>query len=456
MVPSPSLNGHGGSAVTMRNATVQDVAGQDRPLKGAWGMTALIFLFMLINFADKVVVGLAAQPIMAELHLTPEQFGLIGSSFFFLFALSAVIVGFITNHVPTRHTLLVMAIVWSLVQFPMLGTVSLEVLIACRIILGAGEGPAAPVATHAVYKWFPDSLRGLPTAIIAQGSALGVIIAVPALNWIIVNYSWHWAFGALGIVGLLWAVLWLIFGREGTLVDPPVRHAAGGGERVPYRYLLTCPSIVAACCAGFASYWGLALGLTWFTSYLVGGLGYTQKVGGNLSILPWILGMFVVLGGGFISQRLKKAGVSSRLSRGAFASATVILGGAILPFVGSMPTPELKLALVVVGGAIGSTIYVVIPMIVSELTPQPQRAGMLAITTSVVTLAGVLAPLVMGAMVQNASTPMLGYERGYVVLGFLLIAGGLIGLLFIRPELDRKRLAAHAVALPPPLQPARA
>ena len=419
-------------------------------------MTALIFLFMLINFADKVVVGLAAQPIMAELHLTPEQFGLIGSSFFFLFALSAVIVGFITNRVQTRHTLLVMAIVWSLVQFPMLGTVSLELLIACRIVLGAGEGPAAPVATHAIYKWFPDSLRGLPTAIIAQGSALGVIIAVPALNWIIVNYSWHWAFGALGVVGLLWAVLWLIFGREGTLVDPPVRHAAGGGERVPYRYLLTCPSIVAACCAGFASYWGLALGLTWFTSYLVGGLGYSQKLGGNLSILPWILGMFVVLGGGFISQRLKKAGVSSRLSRGAFASASVILGGAILPFVGIMPTPELKLALVVVGGAIGSTIYVVIPMIVSELTPQPQRAGMLAITTSVVTLAGVLAPLVMGAMVQKAATPMLGYERGYVVLGILLIAGGLIGLLFIRPELDRKRLAAHAVALPPPLQPARA
>jgi MFS transporter, ACS family, D-galactonate transporter len=359
--------------------------------------------------------------------------------------------------VQTRYTLLVMAIVWSLVQFPMLGTVSLEVLIACRIILGAGEGPAAPVATHAIYKWFPDSHRGMPTAIIAQGSALGVIIAVPALNWIIVNYSWHWAFGALGIAGLLWTGLWLIFGREGTLVDPPVRTGAGGGggERVPYRYLLTCPSIVAACCAGFASYWGLALGLTWFTSYLVGGLGYSQQLGGNLSTLPWIMGMFVVLGGGAISQRLKKAGVSSRLSRGAFASATVILGGCILPFVGSMPTPELKLAMVVVGGAIGSTIYVVVPMIVSELTPQPQRAAMLAITTSVVTLAGVLAPLVMGAMVQNAATPMLGYERGYVVLGGLLIAGGLIGLVFIRPEHDRKRLAARATALLP-LQPARA
>jgi MFS family permease len=120
-----------------------------------------------------------------------------------------------------------------------------------------------------------------------------------------------------------------------------------------------------------------------------------------------------------------------------------------------MPTPELKLVLLVLGGAIGSTIYVVIPMIVGELTPQPQRAAMLAITTSVVTLAGVIAPLVMGAVVQEASTPMLGYERGYVILGILLLVGGSIGVLFIRPETDRKRLAAHAVALSP-LQPARA
>jgi MFS family permease len=111
--------------------------------------------------------------------------------------------------------------------------------------------------------------------------------------------------------------------------------------------------------------------------------------------------------------------------------------------------------LVVVGGAIGSTIYVVTPMIVSELTPQPQRAAMLAITTSIVTLAGVVAPLAMGAVVQHAATPMAGYERGYFILGCLLIAGGLIGVLFIRPEVDRKRLAAHAVELPP-LQAARA
>jgi hypothetical protein len=35
-----------------------------------------------------------------------------------------------------------MAVIWSLTPFPMVGTVSLTTLIACRIVLGAGERPA--------------------------------------------------------------------------------------------------------------------------------------------------------------------------------------------------------------------------------------------------------------------------------------------------------------------------
>jgi len=118
--------------------------------KGAWGITFLLFLFMLVNFADKIVVGLAAVPIMTELKLQPAQFGLLGSSFFFLFSFSAVVVGFIVNHVATRWVLLVLATVWALAQFPMVGSIGLTTLIICRIILGAGEGPAFSVAAHAI------------------------------------------------------------------------------------------------------------------------------------------------------------------------------------------------------------------------------------------------------------------------------------------------------------------
>ena len=175
--------------------------------KGAWKITFLLFLFMLVNFADKIVVGLAGVPIMTELKLEPEQFGLLGSSFFLLFSVSAIVVGFIVNRVATRWVLLALAGVWALAQFPMVGTIGFTTLLICRVILGAGEGPAFSVAAHSVYKWFPDEKRTLPTAILSQGSAFGVILAVPALNWVIVNYTWHYAFGALGVVGLLWVLV---------------------------------------------------------------------------------------------------------------------------------------------------------------------------------------------------------------------------------------------------------
>ena len=106
---------------------------------GAWKITFLLFLFMLVNFADKIVVGLAGVPIMTEMKLDAEQFGTLGSSFFLLFSISAIIVGFIVNNVATRWVLLAMAVIWSLAQFPMVGTVSFTTLLICRIVLGAAS-----------------------------------------------------------------------------------------------------------------------------------------------------------------------------------------------------------------------------------------------------------------------------------------------------------------------------
>src|SRR5437016_7724223 len=76
--------------------------------KGAWKITFLLFLFMLVNFADKIVVGLAGVPIMTELHLSPQQFGELGSSVFLLFSITAIVVGFIVNRVDTRWGLIVL------------------------------------------------------------------------------------------------------------------------------------------------------------------------------------------------------------------------------------------------------------------------------------------------------------------------------------------------------------
>jgi len=409
----------------------------------SWMIVALLFMFMMINFADKIIIGLAGVPIMTDLKLTPKEFGLVGSSFFFLFSISAVVTGFIVNRIKSKTALLVMGIIWALVQFPMIGTVGIELLIACRIVLGAGEGPAYPVALHAAYKWFPNAQRALPGAIISQGASLGVIIVVPILTWIITKYSWHHAFGALGVAGLLWVVAWAIFGKEGEIKDTPI---AGGSssDQVPYSLLLLNPTNLASWASYFGAYFGLALVLSWFTPYLIKGLGFSQQTAGYMTMLPFVGGFFVVIASSMLSERMMKNGASSRLARGLFTGACVALGGLALLIEPHIPNTSLKIVLIVAGVVLPSVVYVLSPAILAEFVPLGQRGAMLGINSAVGTAAGIIAPFVMGSVVEGAATAAEGYSLGFTICGVVTLVGGVIGLLFLRPESERVRLAQRS------------
>ncbi|AVT78836.1 MFS transporter [Rhodopseudomonas palustris] len=410
--------------------------------QGAWRITFLLFLFMVVNFADKIVVGLAGVPIMQELKLSPEQFGLLGSSFFFLFSIAAIVVGFIVNRVETRWVLLALALVWAVAQFPMVGEVSFATFVICRIILGAGEGPAFSVAAHAIYKWFPDHQRTLPTAILSQGSAFGVILAVPALNWIIVNHSWHYAFAALGIVGLMWAVAWLALGKEGPLVPSPAVAAAE--VRIPYARLLTSRTFIGCVLATFGAYWALSLGLTWFTTFIIQGLGFSQHQAGLISITPWVFGAGVVLFTGWLSQRLMQRGVSSRMARGVLGAAPLLVGGAIILMLPYIDSPAAQIVALVVGSGLCGSIYVVCPPMIAEFAPVSQRGAAIAIYGALYTLAGIIAPWVMGSVLQHASSLLHGYVVGYAINGAVLIVSGIAGLVLLWPNTERARLLRSA------------
>ncbi len=405
----------------------------------AWLIVALLFLFMVINFADKAVIGIAAVPMMRELRLSPSQFGLIGSSFFLLFSVSAVVTGFVANRVQTRWVLLVMGLVWALTQFPMLANVGFATVVACRVALGAGEGPAAPVALHSAYKWFPNELRTLPTAIVVEGAAVGIMVALPLLNWVIVEYSWHWAFGVLGIAGLAWTAAWLVFGREGSLAAAIATDAAPRRERVAYRQLLSSPTIVACWCASFAAYWGLSQALSWQGAFLIKGLGLAQGSIGFLGALPAGVSVIVVIAAGWYSQHLLAQGVSSWVARGILGGACVTLGGAALAIMPYVPGIPVKIALTTVGVALPTVIYVISNAVVGEITPVAQRGALLAIGTAVSTSAGLLAPYVMGSVVETAATPLDGFNTGFTICGVIMLVGGAIGMALIRPKRELMR-----------------
>src|SRR5258708_12784664 len=82
----------------------------------------------------------------------------------------------------------------------------------------------------------------------------------------------------------MWMVAWLVLGKEGPLVQTAAMAASE--TRIPYFQLLTSRTFVGCVAATFGAYWALSLGLTWFTPFIVKGLGYSQQQAGFTPILP--------------------------------------------------------------------------------------------------------------------------------------------------------------------------
>ena len=50
------------------------------------------------------------------------------------------------------------------------------------------------------------------------------------------------------------------------------------------------------------------------------------------------------------------------------------------------------------------------------------------------TSAGLLAPYVMGSVIENAATPLDGFNTGFIICGVVMLIGGAVGMALIRPE----------------------
>jgi len=194
----------------------------------------MLFLFQTINFFDKLVFGLSAVPMMKELSLSPKEFGLIGSSFFLLFSLSGMAVGlFVVGRFPAKWILMLLAAIWSATQLPVFFSNSVMVLVVCRILLGAGEGPGLPTALHTCYNWFPADKRSVPSAVVLQGISVGLLAGGPLLTYVIISHGWRTGFLVCGLLGIAWMIAWSVIGGEGPYAAANVsaRCARGVAKR---------------------------------------------------------------------------------------------------------------------------------------------------------------------------------------------------------------------------------
>jgi MFS family permease len=404
-----------------------------------WKVALALAAFMMINFIDKIVLGLVAVPMMDELRLTPQEFGFIGGSFFWLFAVGGVAGGFLANRFETKWLALCMILIWSICQLPIAYSTSIATIIACRLLLGISEGPAWPVAVHALYKWFPDNKRNLPIAILAQGSGVGLILAGFLIPAITARWGWRANFVVLAAAGLAWAVLWAFLAEEGKLEhDQSTRPAVA---TAPYSRLLLDRSVLGCIVTHFVGYWSLALGLTWLPAYFQRGLGFGGIESGRIYAL--VIGLTIPLGIALAwwSQILLKNGMSSKAARGRYLSCFLIVAGILFAavYVGGQARDWIKIAILAFAIGLTPIIYSLGPAILAEVVPPPQRGAMLAINNSIASMAGIAAPVVTGALIQGIPGAT-GYEIGFALCGGLMVIGGMLGFRLIDPARSVKSI----------------
>ncbi|MFH8348392.1 MFS transporter [Streptomyces sp. NPDC018045] len=423
----------------------------------AWRTTWLLVAFILINFADKTVMGLVANPVMADLHLTRGQFGAASAAFFALFSLAALGGSFLTRTVRTPVLLLGMALLWSAAQLPMLlGVAGFGVLVATRVLLGAAEGPATPVAVHHLHGWFEERDRTLPTAVFLVGAAVGVAVAAPVLGAVTAAWGWRWAFGVVGLIGLVWAAVWLRYGEEGPLAPPVGRRSAGrasgGGGSVPYRKLLLSGTWLSAALGAFAAFWTVSASLTWAVDYFqeVGGLELRQA--SLLIMLAALAKGAAMLTHGLLVQRTGRraaAGLRPRIAlpSGVKNGLVLLLSSAATLAFAATDTLWLKAVLLLGPMAVSDIILTVAQTSVSRISPADRRGVALGSLTCVFALAGILAPAVTGRLVDAGETVADGYVGAYATMAGLTALAGVAVTLFLRPERDARRLGVAAATV---------
>ncbi|WP_315738858.1 MFS transporter [Bradyrhizobium sp. SZCCHNR1093] len=418
-----------------------------RPSVGGRAIAVLVmlFLFQTLNFFDKLVFGLSAVPMMKELGLSPKEFGLIGSSFFLLFSLSGMAVGmFVVGRFPVKWLLLIMAGVWSATQIPIFFSGSIAVLVICRIILGAGEGPGLPTALHACYNWFPADRRSVPSAVVLQGISVGLLAGGPILTYVIVSYGWRTGFLFCGLLGLAWMLGWFLVGGEGPYSALAPEASAAKDKALPARVLWADPTVIGVIIMSTASYWIVGMSATWLPPFLQLGLGYKQVDVGWIISGIYLFQSPLLLGGSWLTQFLQRRGFSLRACLG-HASGLALLAAGCALLLSIVTTGPLQLACIAIAFAAPSLTTIFGPVALGAVAPAIQRGRLIVVIYSGNAASALVSNALTGWIVGEAgNNAPLGYAHAMTFTAGVLIVGAISAFALIFPERTIARFAKSA------------
>lgn len=180
-----------------------------------WVVVALLWGVALLNYMDRQMLATMRPSIqvdIAELH-SATNFGYLMAVFLWIYGLMSPVSGIFADKFNRKWIIVGSLFVWSGVTFAMGYATHFQQLYWLRAIMGVSEALYIPAALSLIADFHSDKSRSLAIGIhmtgLYMGQALGGFGATVAAT-----YSWQSAFHSFGLVGMVYALVLVLFLRE--------------------------------------------------------------------------------------------------------------------------------------------------------------------------------------------------------------------------------------------------
>jgi MFS transporter, ACS family, hexuronate transporter len=403
-----------------------------------WVVLILLFFGAVINFADKSIVGLAAVPIMKEFDLTYAEWGLVGSSYYWLYPVTGIFGAAWADRLGAKKVLGFIMLTWTVLQFGVLAITALPLLILYRILLGAFEGPYSPIAYSHADKWFPPKLKGFANSVVVGGGTVGAMIVAPILVSLITIFGWKVAFAALGAASLVWFFLFQFLTKENPVevyenVQKKKKQKLEKIKVKDFLLLLASPTALFTTLAYFSTYILVVWFSVWLPIYLVEAVKMTPGQMGTSVAIIGVVSVCIYMGVSMASDHLFKKNQNWRSSRVFVVAGAMILGALFFSSIMIFQNPIWVIVAMCLAKGLTYAILPIGPTIM--INEMQERGGLMtSILTSSGNLAGIVAPLLTGYIISIAGgNQLLGYNLSILFMAILVLAFGILFAIFVKP-----------------------
>ncbi len=185
-----------------------------------WLLVALLWGVALLNYLDRQVIFSLLPLLERDLHASSFQLGLISTVFLWTYGILSPFGGYVADRFGKGRVILGGLVIWSIATWVTGHVTSMSGMLGSRALMGASEAFYLPAALALIADRHGPATRSLATGIHQSGLYTGLVLGGAWGGWMGEHSGWRPVFDILGVIGVVYFIVLLIFLRRDNAPQP--------------------------------------------------------------------------------------------------------------------------------------------------------------------------------------------------------------------------------------------